>query len=141
MAQTAQLVIRAMGLLCKLLLHSLTGGGNLESKAWEFSRWASGNISINKYFKQKSACVCRSNNPELKSPCAQCLECAVRFLGAPRHGPDTPVCVSWPRTLQRCCWEAWVEWDTLSPPLILLLKNMQPCSINPTPSGWLFLRN
>lgn len=88
MAQTAQLMTQAMGLLRKLLLDSLTEGGNLETKAWEFRRWASGNKSINKYFKQKSACVCRSNNPELKSPCALCLKGTVRFLRAPRHGPD-----------------------------------------------------
>lgn len=71
-------------------------------------------------------------------PHALCLKFAMRFLGSPRYGPGDE---SGSGTFRRCCWDARIKWATLPPPLVFLLKNTQPCNINPTPSAWLFLRN
>lgn len=120
LAQTSQLVSQALGLLHKLLQDSLTGWGNLETKAWEFSRWASGIksacISKRKVFVSAEAIIWSWKAPVL---CTWRVFWTAKLLGGPRRGPARMfLCPSEggpdPHSFKRCCWDVWVKSDQLS---------------------------
>jgi len=87
LARTVQIMSQALGLLHKLLLDSLTGWGNLETKAWKFSRWALGTksayISERKVLASAEAIIRSWRVPVL---CTWRVFRTARLLGAPRSG-------------------------------------------------------
>lgn len=141
MAQAAQLMIEALGLLYKLPLDSLTGWGNLESKPWEFSRWARGTKStkrevfvpaeaIIQSWRAPVLCVWRyfvqwyswehQDMDQLMLLCVLALIdlVHVHLRDAARMPGSNPI---------HCLFPLFCFWSTRS--------------IEATPLGWLFLRN